>query len=214
MPEKTVWLKNEPSWFRLLEQRMSGGLTQHEERIETRKSQVVDNHELQEVKAELQYLFAEGNITWNSSMDEKFSQQENAVLSIKVTFAPIGSNGESIGSSNSIQISSQNYTKNELEYIENIKDFLEDDTEITARERRMLDRIRQRLGISEERASELEASLKPQLTEDEQEYLEMFKDYVENGGIEEKERRRLDKFAAALGITTERVNEIEKLART
>ena len=64
----------------------------------------------------------------------------------------------------------------EQEYLDNLKEFLEDDAEITPRERKMLDRIRQNLGISEERAKELEASLKPQLTEDEQEYLDMYRE--------------------------------------
>ena len=76
----------------------------------------------------------------------------------------------------------------------------------------MLDRIRQKLGISEERAKELEASLaKPQLTEDEQEYFDMYREYAEKGEITEKERRRLDKFAAAMRISEERANEIEQL---
>ena len=97
-------------------------------------------------------------------------------------------------------------------YLDSLKDFLEDDAEITPRERKMLDRIRQSLGISEERAAELEASLKPQLTEDEQEYLEMYREYAEKGKILEKERRRLDKFAQALGIESERVKEIENVA--
>lgn len=103
-------------------------------------------------------------------------------------------------------------TEAEQEYIDNIREFLDDDAEITPRERKMLDRIRQKLGISEERAKELEASLtKPQLTEDEQEYLDMFHEYAEKGEVTEKERRRLDKFAAAMGITPERVKEIEKM---
>ena len=75
----------------------------------------------------------------------------------------------------------------------------------------MLDRTRQSLGISEERAKEIEKSLKPQLTEDEQEYLEMYREYAEKGEITEKERRRLDKFAQALGIETKRIKEIERL---
>ena len=74
----------------------------------------------------------------------------------------------------------------------------------------MLNRIRQYLGISEERATELEASLKPQLTEDEQEYLDMYREYAESGEITEKMRRRLDKFAAALGFSSNRQQEIEK----
>ena len=213
LPENTVWYQNEPSWKRLYEQRMNGGLTQHEERIETRKSQMVDNHELQEVKAEMQYLFAEANLNWNSSLDEKFSQQENAVLSIKVRFAPI----ESLGQESNVSINQSSvdnsFSSKEQEYLENLKEFLEDDAEITPRERKMLDRIRQSLGISEERAVELEASLTPQLTEDEQEYLDMYREYAEKGEISEKERRRLDKFATALGISEERINELENINR-
>jgi len=212
LPENTVWYQNEPSWKRLFEQRMNGGLTQHEERIETRKSQMVDNHELQEVKAELQHLFAEANLNWNSSLDEKFSQQENAVLSIKVRFAPI----ESLGQEANVFINqssiANSFSSKEQEYLENLKEFLEDDAEITPRERKMLDRIRQSLGISEERAVELEASLAPQLTEDEKEYLDMYKEYIEEGEITDKERRRLDKFAQALGIESNRIKEIEYIA--
>ncbi len=108
---------------------------------------------------------------------------------------------------NAIQIS-----QNEQEYLDNLKDFLEDDAEITPRERKMLDRIRQSLGISEERAKELEASLaKPQLTEDEQEYLDIYREYAEKGEITEKERRKLDISAKGLGISSDRAKEIESM---
>ena len=103
------------------------------------------------------------------------------------------------------------FTSNEQEYLDHLKDFLDDDDEITPRERKMLDRIRQSLGISEERGSELEASLKPQLTEDEREYLDMYREYAEKGEITEKERRRLDKFALALGIDECRKSELDSL---
>ena len=90
------------------------------------------------------------------------------------------------------------------EYLDALKDFLQDG-DISDRERRMLDRIRQALGISEQCAAELEASLKkPQLTEDEQEYLDMYREYTEEGSITEKIRNRLDRFASALGISPER----------
>lgn len=102
-------------------------------------------------------------------------------------------------------------TDAEQEYLNSIREFLEDEAEISPRERKMLNRIRQSLGISEERAKELEASLNPQLTEDEQEYLDMYHEYAEKGELTEKERRRLDKFAAAMGISAERVKEIEKV---
>ena len=117
-------------------------------------------------------------------------------------------------SSNSTQRSSSNSDselkgKDEQEYLEALKDLL-DDGDISDRERRMLDRMRQSLGISEQRAAELEASLqKPQLTEDEQEYLDMYREYAEEGEITEKIRNRLDRFASALGISPERVKQLE-----
>lgn len=102
-------------------------------------------------------------------------------------------------------------SKNDLEYLEALKELLEEG-DISDRERRMLDRMRQSLGISEQRAAELEASLqKPQLTEDEQEYLDMYREYAEEGAITEKIRNRLDRFASALGISPERAKELETL---
>jgi hypothetical protein len=68
------------------------------------------------------------------------------------------------------------------------------------------------LGISEERTKELEASLaKPQLTEDEQVYLEMFHEYVKKGEITANERCKLEMSATAMGISQSRAKELEKL---
>ena len=137
------------------------------------------------------------NMEW---LVEMFTKSYNAIMSI-------------LESSNNRTSNESSYNEAEQEYLDNIREFLEDDAEITSRERKMLDRIRQKLGISEERAKELEASLsKPKLTEDELEYLDMYHEYAEKGEVTEKERRRLDKFAAAIGISAERVKEIEKLA--
>ena len=207
LPEKTVWYQNEPSWQRLYEQRMNGGLTQHEERIETRKNQVVDNHELQEVKAELQSLFASANLNWNTSIDESFSQQENAVLSINVKFAPI----ESIGNNIQPQTTTSSLTDSEQEYLDMVKECLEDG-EIGSRERKLLDKIRIKNGISEKRAKELESTLTvPQLTDEEKEYLEAFKDACEDGKVSDKQRRLLEKLRVMYGISEERARELENL---
>jgi len=122
-------------------------------------------------------------------------------------------NPELDSNSNTASITNQEplSSKSELDYVEALKEFLEDD-EISDRERRMLDRMRQSLGISEQRAAELEASLqKPQLTEDEQEYLDMYREYADEGEITDKVRKRLDRFASALGISPERMKELESI---
>ena len=51
------------------------------------------------------------------------------------------------------------YTEEELEYIETYKEIV-GDGEVTPRQRRMLDRERDSLGISEERCVELEKNIK------------------------------------------------------
>lgn len=48
------------------------------------------------------------------------------------------------------------FSREEQEYIDSVRDYLEESDEIDARGRRLLNRLRERLGISEERAKELE----------------------------------------------------------
>ena len=74
----------------------------------------------------------------------------------------------------------------------------------------MLEKIRVQFGISEQRASELEESLTAlQLTEEEQEYLDEYKEIIADGEVSEKERRLLDKILKLNGISQERAREIE-----
>ena len=211
LQENMVWYNNEPSWQRLYEQRMSGSLLYHEERIETRKSQMVEGNEMSEIKAEVKTLFSSAGIEWNKSMESQYQMQENAILSIKVRFAPMGqlTGGnrpieDAISTPQIIELSDE-----EQEYLDEVKECLEDG-EIGNSERRLLNKLRTKLGISEERAAELEASLqKPKLTEEEQEYLEAYQDAMADGIISDKERRLLDKLMKINNISEERAKEIE-----
>ena len=99
----------------------------------------------------------------------------------------------------------------ENEYLEELKMCYEDG-EITDKERRILDRLRKSLGISEERAKELEAQCNPNmLSKDEMEYAEEVKAVLEDGIITDKERRLLNRLAKSLNISEERALEIEKI---
>lgn len=90
--------------------------------------------------------------------------------------------------------------------------FLSEDGEISSCERRLLNRLREKLGISERRAQELEDSLNSsQLTSDEQEYLEEYRACLEEGEISSKERRLLDRLRDKLGIHPSRAKELENL---
>ena len=87
------------------------------------------------------------------------------------------------------------YTADEMAYLDELKACLEEDGEISSKERRLLERYREKLGIHAERAKELEASLSTsQLSDSEQEYLEEYKACLEEDGeISAKERRLLNR---------------------
>lgn len=100
----------------------------------------------------------------------------------------------------------------EQEYLDELKECLADG-EIGPRERRLLDKLASKLGISPERAAELEASLsKPSLTAEEKEYLEEVQAVLADGEISDKERRLLDKLRKMLNLSEERAKELENLA--
>lgn len=102
----------------------------------------------------------------------------------------------------------------EAEYLEELKVCYEDGV-ITDKERRLLDRLRKSLGISEDRAAELEAMCNPKaLTAEEQEYADEVKACLEDDGvITVKERRLLDRLAKSLNISLDRAAEIEKIMK-
>ena len=211
MPEDMVWYDNEPSWQRLVSQRLNGNLTSHEERIETKKSQMIEGRELQDIKAEIKTLFVGMNMEMDTTEESKFTQQENAVLSIKVKFAPITqlTGDASVATAQIATTSTSALSHNEEEYLTELKEILADG-EISPRERRLLEKIRIQSGISEERAAELENSLTAlKLTEEEQEYLDEYKSIIADGEITERERRLLNKFRTLNGISEERAREIE-----
>ena len=217
LPENLVWYQNEPSWQRLYNQRMQGTLLEHEEHIETKKSQVVENSELKQISAEVKWLFVKANGNWEQSMEEKFEAHENAILSIHVKFAPledlqVGTLTFQQNTNPILSALSQSLTEEEVEYLTELKACLEEDGEISSKERRLLNRLRERLGITEERAEELENSLlRPELTEEEKEYLDEYKACIEEGELSPKEIRLLNRLRMSLGISEERAKELETM---
>lgn len=100
----------------------------------------------------------------------------------------------------------------EQEYVDELKEILADG-EISPRERRLLEKIRVQLGISTERAQQLEQSVAaPALSEEEQEYLNEYKEIIADGEISARDQRFLDKLKKANGISEERAKEIEQMA--
>lgn len=88
---------------------------------------------------------------------------------------------------------------------------MEDDGVISEDERGYLERKRKKLGISEDRAKELEKQFASTLSSDEQEYLETFKEMCASGTVTDRIRRLLEREREALNISRKRAAEIERM---
>lgn len=208
VPEGLIWYPEQAKWQRLVNSRLNGNLLEYNEFVSTADTKFVSNTERNNIKASAEYLWnkLDGSAEINSK--EQFKESTETQWKVEVKFRSLKdfSNNDS---GESAKVNSL-LTSFEQDYLETLQEFMEDN-DMTERERKMLDKLRVRLGISEERAAELEAKLSPQLTEDEQEYLDMYREYAANGIISEKERRRLEKFRMAYDISEERAKELEKI---
>lgn len=114
------------------------------------------------------------------------------------------------GSSSKVTLS-----KDEEQYLEEYKEVLADYGEIGPRERRQLERSRVRFGISERRASEIEASIETDSSdfEAEQQYLDEYTALKEDyGRIGTPQRKQLERLRERLGISETRAKQIEQYA--
>ena len=106
---------------------------------------------------------------------------------------------------------SDEIAKKDREYMDMFKEYVSDG-DISERDRKMLDKLRASLGISEDRARELEASCsEPQLNEKEREYLEIYQEYAADEKISERDRKMLETIRDKMGISEERAKELESL---
>ena len=145
------------------------------------------------------HVTGSGNLMYDVSV---FNGDEVIACSERITF-PFSYEEESTEDNNQ-ECSSEK----EQEYITELKECLSNG-EISSGERRLLDKLRDKLGITPDRAKELEESLNaPKLTEDELEYLDEYQAVAVDGKITEKERRLLEKLRKMLKLTEERVKEL------
>ncbi|WP_455150396.1 hypothetical protein [Capnocytophaga sp.] len=219
IPNDLVWYPNEFSWQRLAQQRLNGNFLSHDEVLSSSQTQTLDRNEILDVNAELKMLFTSVKAGVHYQEEKEIKQNRDFSCRISVKFKPMNEFPEE---TEIIDITAEKVIQtpvqlpapndNEARYLEEIHFMLEDDGVIDDRERTILERFRTRYNITPERAQELEvqAIASTQLTPAEQEYLEEYKNSLQNGVISERERRLLNRLATALGIDEARVAELEE----
>ena len=210
LPDLLLWYHHEPEWQQIYQQRTNGNLDSHSIIIRNQFSQLDKESLFNKIKAEYENLIIKIDGDFSQSISKQFKEEGYTEWKVNVQFAPISKLHEE-NTVASIPIAS--FSKEENDFLEMVTDAFEDNI-ISDDERKLLNKRRDKLNISKERAEELERiALKSvnNFTSQEEEYIEILKDSFDDGVISSDERNLLNKKRDRLGIAIERANELEKL---
>ena len=222
-PDDLKWLETDTQWKNLVRQRLSGNLLSFKQTISTKSVSNISNSQKIEIKGAFENFMARVSANYESETDSTFKETEETEWEITAKFKPLEDydnvDEKKITTQQTEELTEESanidtaiLTDDEQSYAEEVKFCLEDGT-IGDKERRFLERMRTKFGISPERAAEIEETLqKPQFTEEEQEYLDAVKEEIVDGTIPESSRRLLNRLRRSMDISEDRAEEIEKYA--
>jgi hypothetical protein len=218
LPEGLIWYDEQPDWQRLVNSRINGNVVEWSESVSTSQTKFTSNQEKRDIKASAKYLWTKVHAEVEQNIETQFKETTETQWKVEVKFPSIKDFANVIDDTQQITtqdtklISTAQMTDDEQSYAEEVKFCLEDGT-IGDKERRFLERMRTKLGISPERAAEIEESLqKPQFTEEELEYLDAVKEEIVDGTIPDSSRRLLNRLRRSLDISEERAIDVERYA--
>ena len=214
LPDDMVWYPVEPSWQRLYSQRINGNIVEYEEIIKTSHHNTLSEREMLDINSEVNYFFNKAKINRKRTSKSSVNRNKEIEWKIKVVFAPIGELKEDVGTeivSIERPISADSvYSSDELSFMELIKTALSD-SEISDDEMRVIDRQRDRMGISEVRAKELIDSIQrnKSFSPEEVEFIEEIEFCLsDDGQISEDELNLLDRLRVKLNISEDRSKDL------
>lgn len=214
-PDDLVWLDYETSWQALVKQRLNGNILSYSLHLSSSESVSMTSSKVLSVKASFEYLVTKVSGTYDSKSDKTFSKTEEIEWEIDMQFKPLQDfDNNSQATAQIAQTQNSELSEDEIAYKEEVEFCLEDASEIDAHSRKFLERKRQKLGLSETRAKEIEDMVKASLvsfTDEEKEYMEALDDVVEDGAIPNNVRRLLERERKSLGISEERAKELEEI---
>jgi len=209
LPDDLSWFNYETKWQNIHRQRMNGNILEFSEIIKSENNKILSNNELTNIQADFKRLLFKANINVGINKENQHTQSTATEWKINVEFAPLSelTEPETLAITENVN----QFSDSELEFIEELKDALEDNI-ITKEEREHLEQERKEFNISIERASELEEMIKAQKSgsNSEQKYYSKFKLFYKNKVISEDERRILNKLQKKLNLSDEIVSKIEK----
>lgn len=210
LPEGLHWYYHDHDrdgeWQAIVEARLHHNQLHFEQSISTKQVSLLNEQSQMNINAAYEGLICKINANYHREREFHVKTTEETMWRITAEFKPLSGfeNNQNTKSDKAVITVSST----EQEYIKAVKQLLEDG-EINESDRDFLNIKRSKLGISEQRASELEKSLATQLTEGEQFYLKKYRKYAETGEITEMQRHFLDDIANTYGLSPERVKHLE-----
>lgn len=205
LPDNLTWYDSQPQWHRLVERRLKSNILEYSESIKSSETRFTSSSEIEDIKASAQYLWTKVNGNVENSTTSQFKESVETEWNISVIFRSL----KDFQNKEKDLFASTQYSENELAYIEELKFCLEDGGSITPKEERLLNKMREKLGISKNRAQELFQCVTPSLSKDEQEYAEEVRICLEtDGAISPSEMRLLERLRKSLNISEARGAEI------
>ncbi len=210
IPNDLYWFNKENSWKRLAEQRLSGELISSKVNLSLNSSEFINNTTKRKIAGELKTLIFKTRGSFETELNIENTRETSRENEIEVEFAPI----ETLIEDNTSQSEVKNelLSENDSEYLDLFKDCIEDGL-ISEDERRILERCRMKLNMSNERVKYLESLIiqNSKFTKEELEYIEEYQFCLDDDNlISGDERRLLNRLISRLNINTDRVKELEE----
>lgn len=215
VPDGLVWYHSNTSWQRLAHQRLNGSIMIHNELISSSQSETLSTQELMQVDAELKILLPKLGVKYNSEEEVNTSSLKKYEWMVNVEFADVHDLSQMEQSTKLEQVGNLNtdnekYNLNIEKYKEDVIFMLEDDGIIDENERSILNRKMKKYGLTEDDVRLIENELTmSDYSENEIKYIEELKELLEDGEINDLERKILDRYAKKFNLTVDVQKKID-----
>ena len=207
-PNNLEWLSCDSSWQNFVKQRLEGNIITYSKKISSSETIGLTSNKKNSLQGSFQYLMAKVEAGYEESLDKTFSSSDNSEWEINVRFKSLKDYSQELHQTSKRE---DTLSPNEEIYKKEVLFYLEDG-EIGDFERKALDRKKKKLGIDDKRATYIEATCMPKLSQEEIEYLGILRELLgDNNEISPRIRKILDREAEHLGLTPKRIQELENM---
>ena len=207
VPSETIWYQNQSKWQSIALSRIEGNTLECNECISSKSISFTTSSEKEDIKAKLKVLMAniEGRIY--EEEEKQLREETETIWRVSVKFRSKKLlQKDTLPQPNSATA----LTNNEEEFLNEVRFCLDNDGIIDSEEQVYLDKVSQKLGLTQTKAQELQNSLiSPQLTDNEKKYIEAISERTIDGKIPPSSQRIVERYRELYKVSSQRAEELE-----